>query len=406
MDLSYFDAISVWLEQNNDWLGLVICLVAMLESLVAVGLLIPGVAMLFALGAIAGTGALDIYATLSWAIAGAIVGDGVSFWLGYKYHNKLRNLWPFKQYPHWLEKGESFFHTYGVLSVVIGRFVGPVRPLIPVVAGMMDMRPLTFYGVNVLSALGWAPVYLLPGFFTGAALSTEGLFPEQLFYLLGSIVILATLLPALFFWYQQRFAYTYWLCAALCLLGFLSLLSLYLLNAETELNNWAMDWFEPLKALDWWVPLMSRWTWLGAVPVLGVLLAVVMIWSYRQGTLKGFIPLIWTVPAMVGSVWLFKWLVDNPRPTTMPDQDPFSFPSGHTTLAAFFICWMAAQLGSRLSIRKRAGLQMMALLLVSLVALSRLSLGVHWLGDVLAGVCLGLFWMLLARQATHSKSMP
>src|SRR5690606_2423485 len=66
-------------------------------------------------------------------------------------------------------KGEAFVNKYGVMSVFMGRFVGPVRALVPLVAGMLGMRPLQFYIANIASAIGWAPVYMLPGILLGAA---------------------------------------------------------------------------------------------------------------------------------------------------------------------------------------------------------------------------------------------
>ena len=162
MDLSFFDAVMAWLEHHQLWLGPVIAIVSCVESLVAVGIVVPGVAMLFALGAIAGTGIMSVWTVLAWAFVGAVIGDGVSYWLGHRYHAGLKKMWPFNQHPEWLGHGEQFFYKYGAFSVVIGRFVGAVRPFIPVVAGMMDMPPAKFYTINVLSALAWAPVYLLP----------------------------------------------------------------------------------------------------------------------------------------------------------------------------------------------------------------------------------------------------
>ena len=197
MDFANIEQITGWLELHSVWLGPAIALVALVESLAAVGIVVPGVAILFAFGAMAGTGVLDIYSTLLWAFAGAVVGDGISFWLGYHYHEKLKKWWPFNRHPEWLEHGEQFFYKYGVFSVVIGRFVGVVRPFIPVVAGMMDMPPIRFFVVNVLSAMVWAPVYLLPGYLTGAALAMKDQFPDQLWLLATVIGSISLLLPGI-----------------------------------------------------------------------------------------------------------------------------------------------------------------------------------------------------------------
>ncbi|MCW8886748.1 MAG: hypothetical protein OQK12_16095, partial [Motiliproteus sp.] len=61
-----------------------------------------------------------------------------------------------------------------IYSVVIGRFVGPVRPVVPFVAGMLSMKPALFVSINLISALAWAPVYILPGYLLGE--TAEGVF--------------------------------------------------------------------------------------------------------------------------------------------------------------------------------------------------------------------------------------
>ena len=396
MDVSYFDAVTAWLEQHNDWLGIVIFLVAMVESLVAIGIVVPGVAMLFALGVIAGTGALDIYSTLAWAFAGAVVGDGVSYWLGYRYHGRLRGWWPFKQHPQWLEHGEKFFTKYGLLSVVIGRFVGPVRPIVPVVAGMMDMPPVKFYTVNILSAVGWAPVYLLPGFFTGAALAMGDQFPDQLFYVFAGVVVLAVILSGAFCWAQQRYQRLITWGALCCLMLYIFLLVAYVVGAEDAMNLWVHQWLMPLR-VDWLVTAMEYTTLLGTLPILLPVMVAVFVWLYFKNNVRDMKPLLWVIPAMESVLWLSKMQVNNPRPENLEGLDQFSFPSGHTTQAAFFFCWIAAQLSDSMSYKKKWLVQSVALTLVFMVALSRMLLNVHWVGDVLAGLCLGLFWVAVSR---------
>ncbi len=391
MDASYLNVVITWLEHNNEWLGLVIVLVAFLESLVAVGIVLPGVAMLFALGVAAGAGALDIWSTMLCAFAGAVIGDGVSFWLGYRYHQRLRGWWPFKQHPQWLDRGELFFHKYGVLSVVIGRFVGPIRPIIPVVAGMMDMQPVKFYSVNIVSAIGWAPVYLLPGFLTGAALSVGDQLPDQFLYLLAGLAAFAMGLPAIFILLRKCLGQWPFSSSVLTLLCFIGLMLLYGADYEAAMNDRVAEWILSLKT-----PLLihaMEWvTWFGSLSVLCALLLCAAGWFAVQKRLSELLPLLWCVPLMEASLWMCKWLVNHPRPGEMVELDPFSFPSGHTTQAAFFLFGMAMALSRKLNNKCQWTFQTVALFITMMVALSRLILNVHWFGDVLAGLCLGLFW--------------
>ncbi|QIB52908.1 MULTISPECIES: DedA family protein [Pseudomonas] len=159
-----------WLSTHSQWLGFAIFLIALVESLAIAGLLVPGVVLMFAATAMAGGGDLRVWATLAWAFSGAVVGDLLSFALGRVFHQDIRRLSLFRRHPQWIDRGERFFRHYGVLSILIGRFVGPIRPVIPMVAGMFDMPVWRFVLVNIVSALAWAPAYVLPGFYAGRAL--------------------------------------------------------------------------------------------------------------------------------------------------------------------------------------------------------------------------------------------
>lgn len=164
------DAVLAWVTDNPRWAYLAVFLVAAGESLIVVGLVLPGAVLMFGFGALVAAGAIALGPTLAWAAAGAIVGDGLSFWIGRHFHQRLRIVWPFNRHAALINRGVDFFHHHGVKSVMLARFIGPVRPIVPAVAGMLDMPPRRFFTANVGSALLWAPAYTLPGVVFGAAL--------------------------------------------------------------------------------------------------------------------------------------------------------------------------------------------------------------------------------------------
>lgn len=159
-----YESIQNWIVLNPGWAGLFVFVISACESLAVVGLFIPGLVMMGIIGALVSAGILDIVPTLLYAILGAIVGDGISYYIGRRFKHHLPYYWPFSRFPQWLDRGKKFFIDHGSKSIVIGRFVGPVRPFIPVVAGMMSMRPRHFLFANIISAIIWAPIYMLPGF--------------------------------------------------------------------------------------------------------------------------------------------------------------------------------------------------------------------------------------------------
>lgn len=148
---TYLNTLLTFISHHPELAYGLIFLISLSESLTLVGLLVPGTVIMFGVGAVVATGSLGLAPVLLLVVAGAIAGDDISYWLGHHYKEKLVNIWPFSCHPGMLNKGEAFFHRHGGKIVLFGRFVGPVRPVIPVVAGMLGMSPVHFGFVNVLS---------------------------------------------------------------------------------------------------------------------------------------------------------------------------------------------------------------------------------------------------------------
>ncbi len=165
-----FSSIIDWVGTHQTLTGIAIFLIAMTESLVLIGILMPGAVLMVGAGILVSLGKLEFWPVIAWAAAGAIAGDGLSFWVGYHYKDRLRQVWPFTKTKKLLLKGEDFFKRHGGKSIVLGRFFGPVRAIVPTIAGMLGMKPRRFAFVNILSALAWAPAYILPGLVVGASL--------------------------------------------------------------------------------------------------------------------------------------------------------------------------------------------------------------------------------------------
>ena len=76
------DSFNAWMAANPEWLGLAIFLIAFLECAAIVGIVLPGVVLLFGVAVIAGSGALSLGETLLLAYAGGVLGDLSSYWIG------------------------------------------------------------------------------------------------------------------------------------------------------------------------------------------------------------------------------------------------------------------------------------------------------------------------------------
>jgi membrane protein DedA with SNARE-associated domain/membrane-associated phospholipid phosphatase len=181
------------LAGHSSWMLAVVFLAAFLEAIAVIGTFIPGSTAMFLAGALTGTGSLSLAWVFVWAIGGAIAGDGISFWLGDRYKERIVHLWPFRTHPEVLEAGQHFFLKHGAKGVVLARFIGPLRAIVPVVAGMLGMRPLRFYAINVLSALLWAPAHILPGVVFGASVLLAGAVSFRLVVIIAMLVCIVWL---------------------------------------------------------------------------------------------------------------------------------------------------------------------------------------------------------------------
>ena len=165
----YIQWLTIWLHDHPSWALFITFLISCAESLAIVGSIIPGSLTMTAIGMLAGSGVMPLDLTLCFAALGAMAGDGLSYLLGYVFSDRLSSIWPFTRYPNMMHYGQEFFARHGGKSVLIGRFVGPLRSIIPVIAGMMKMPQLHFFFSNLLSAIGWALLYIMPGYLIGTA---------------------------------------------------------------------------------------------------------------------------------------------------------------------------------------------------------------------------------------------
>lgn len=149
--------------------------IAFSESFVGVSFLVPGTALLLALGSVAGASHIPVWPAVLGATIGSIAGDWISYWIGLRYHHQILHVWPFRRFEAQIEKGLHFFHKWGTAAIFLGRFTGPLRATVPLVAGMSELEFWPFQIANSVSAVIWAYVLLaLP------ALATQVLVPLNL----------------------------------------------------------------------------------------------------------------------------------------------------------------------------------------------------------------------------------
>lgn len=133
------------------------------ESFAGLSFLVPGTSILIGLGVIAQETGIAYWPIWLAAAVGAILGDWISYWIGHRYKEHVLALWPLSRYRVQMEKALVFFARWGVWGIFLGRFMGPFRATVPLVAGISQMKFWPFQIANVTSAFIWSASLLALG---------------------------------------------------------------------------------------------------------------------------------------------------------------------------------------------------------------------------------------------------
>jgi membrane protein DedA with SNARE-associated domain len=187
------EALLKLVEQNAEIAFIIVFLVAFAESLAVIGLFIPGWLLLVGIGGLIGQEVVNFYVISFAAFLGAVIGEYLSFYLGYHYHQAILNMPLVAKRKTITDYAREFFTKHGVVGVFIGRFLGPTRAFVPFIAGISQMNKKTFIWVNISSAMIWAPINLIPGILVGAAYQLESEQANQILMFLVFIAIAVVL---------------------------------------------------------------------------------------------------------------------------------------------------------------------------------------------------------------------
>jgi len=450
-----------WLQDIFDWLPAggayyaVVGAVAFVESLAILGIFCPGSVLIVLAGFLAAHGKGDFRLVFAVSALGAVAGDLLSYLLGARLGGVLVSLPVLQKRKELLRKSEFFFLRHGGKSVFFGRFVGFLRPFIPLIAGSSRMRPLPFASYALISGLLWGLAYPGLGYFFGASWKLVRLWTGR-FSLLLTVLLLLVVLNGLFWkrliprlaprcnalwnrlslsWQQllQRpavlgFAYRHprlwsflagrfslqhgsglYLTVGFATSLFFSLLFLWLAADLPWLDRIDHRIYDLLREAQ--QPLVTTCmlglTALANGPVIFMLGGLTLFWLLLGNRDFSAVILVSGLGGGELLVFLLKFLIDRPRPVPfLAGLHPVAagMPSAHA-FTALVLCGLVVYflLGTVGNWRSRLTLILSGSFLASLVGLSRIYLGVHWLSDVLAGFALAAVWLTFLVTASEMR---
>jgi len=442
VDTGWTQDLITWLNAHPGWGFSIVFLVALLESLVLVGILLPGIVILFGVGTLIGLGVVQMIPIWIAASTGAFFGDSISYALGHRFRGHLLDIWPFSRYPGLMERGTRFFHAHGAKSVVAGRFIGPLRPIIPAVGGMMGMRPSRFLAVDVTACIIWAPSFLVPGMLFGASLEVASQYTGRLTVML--VILVAVLWMT---WWLIRSIYeplatrsARWLRHAIRwsrrhpVLGRVAgplldpsrgeVLSVTMLGVLLVAVFWGLImllFLSPFsaqpKAMDQAVaeialslrnhladPVMVAISQISRWPVSIFSALALLLWLLGAGRRNAAVH--WLIAIGGGGLLhlLLSWsLRATPQVLELADGTLRS-PSAAMSLTTVVLAFFAVMEAGELQRRHRQWPYLAAALILTLLALARIYLGLEWLSGALMGVSLGLAWTAIVGIAYRQRA--
>ena len=416
--------------------GIFTYLIVFVEAMAVIGVIIPGAITMPAIGFLIGSAIIPAGSTFLYAIAGAITGDCLSYWLGIYFKDRVHRIWPFTRWPNLLIRAEKFFHSHGGKSVFMGRFVGPTRAMIPMVAGMLKMPLSRFLFAALPSAVIWAVGYMIPGILLGA-LSLE--LPAKVATEFTLWALLTTVVLWLIVWLLKHYFKQIW-----------QMIDYYIMQSWKYCQKHSeLSWFtkilsdpkEPdnhkqltLVAITIFIFVLFLLT-LHQVLISGILVDLSHTIYYLLTSLRSqrldhifvlftligdppmllvtwggiFLWLLWKRYWYVAAHWLIiiafsgvvisgmKFFMYLPRPGDISyEVHASSFPSAHVVLVLSLYSFLAVIIARELKPSRKHLAYTAAAILTGVVAFSRIYLGAHWAVDILGGILSGLVAVLIA----------
>ncbi len=441
----------------GQWTYLVVGFLAFAETGAFIGFIAPGETAVIVGGLVAGQGQISLLALIAIVWACAVLGDVTSYELG----RHLGRGWLLKHGERLkiteerLDQVEGFFERRGGATILIGRFLGFVRPIAPFIAGASKMPFRRFLPYDVLAAGAWSTTFCVLGFLFWRSIDKLTTYVSRGLFAFGTLVVVIAAIVALIrlrrdaelrakvvAWLDERKDQRGWkhvvklarptwrlvgrpaaavadmtarfsadrltpgnlgleLTTLLALLAVGSF-SFFLLGdivqqpGEPRIDRWAEDVADRLR-MDQLVDLAKVVTQLGSLAAAVIAAVLTAGWALTKRRFIDAGALALGLGLSYVAVHIAKNAYDRPRPANpLVETDLSSFPSGHACYAVTLVACATLLVRGGVGWAARVAAITVAVIIVAVVTLSRVYLRAHFLTDALGGAALGIaIWSLV-----------
>ncbi|AEA33167.1 LssY C-terminal domain-containing protein [Hippea maritima] len=420
-------------------------LATLLETILVIGLFIPGSTIVLIFGALSAAGYYNFLYLMAFTVSSAVLGDYINYKLGKKYGKSwiVKEKWFLKK-SH-LEKGKRFFDSYGARSLSIGRLIPGLKETFPFIAGSMDTKLTKFLFWDVIGAIAWSFEFLSAGYLFGSSINLAKAWLGRITIVIAIIFFIFAVLYAFKFFFVKYGSYilalqkSIWnylktnsdilrlidkypklfgflnsrltlerfngLPLTILSLSFVYLFSLFIETTSEIIHKNMLYKFDIMFSNLIYhfrnvsvVKIMLFITMFGNKKTIIVITAmsIILFLIYRKR--KCIFPLFVSIVGSTATTWSIKFILHRPRPLeAYYSAVGYSFPSGHATISAAFYGFLTYfYITQAKKLKSKFNIAMAGLAVVILIGASRIYLDVHYFSDVWAGYLIGSCWLIIA----------
>ncbi len=392
----------------DNWGYVVVIIAALAEAMPMLGIIIPGQTFVIAGGFLAKLGVLNLWSVIAFAALGAIVGDFIGYIIGKYYGHRFLSRYGkyFFFRKKYYEKTRELMRENKWKALIIGRFNSLTRAFAPFIAGSSDVKFREFFICNIVGGIAWAVVFVVAGYLFGASYELAAKYIGRVVF--GAVILSFILVYSFRYINKRKHLFTRYqvltlIFNILALSGFAKLIDAIL--DKEKITIW--DQLVAVRVSEWW---NSGWdiffqifTAIGGPWIIPPLCFVILIVLLAKKKFYHFSLLIFGTATGLMLEMIVKILLQRTRPlASLITETGYSFPSGHATMAMIvFGTILYAFQDDIKNIFLRYAFILGNILMIGVIGFSRIYFRVHWLSDVLAGFCLGLFvitlWVLILK---------